>query len=89
MQFDDPIENVKLLYFKAALFVALGTLAALVILIDTPSLQTAFVLIVAIWAFCRAYYFAFYVVEHYADPGFRFGGLLDFTRYLWRKRAER
>jgi hypothetical protein len=42
-------------------------------------------LAIAIWAFCRAYYFAFYVVEHYADPNFRFAGLVDFVRYLIRR----
>ena len=46
---------------------------------------TAMLLAVAIWAFCRAYYFAFYVVEHYADPAFRFAGLLAFVRYLIRR----
>jgi hypothetical protein len=25
--------------------------------------------------FCRFYYFAFYVIEHYVDPGYRFSGL--------------
>jgi hypothetical protein len=38
-------------------------------------------LLVAIWAFCRAYYFAFYVIEHYVDPAYRFSGLIDFFRY--------
>jgi hypothetical protein len=36
---------------------------------------------VAIWAFCRAYYFAFYVIERYIDPGFRFAGLSSLVRY--------
>jgi hypothetical protein len=31
---------------------------------------------------CRAYYFCFYVLEHYADPTFRYAGLLDLFRYL-------
>jgi hypothetical protein len=45
----------------------------------------AFLLLLAIWAFCRAYYFAFYVIEHYVDPEYRFSGLLDFCRYAIRK----
>ena len=40
----------------------------------------------AIWSFCRAYYFAFYVIEHYVDPAFRFAGLLDFAKYLLRRK---
>ena len=31
---------------------------------------------------CRAYYFAFYVIERYADPSFKFSGLWSFVRYL-------
>jgi hypothetical protein len=46
-------------------------------------------LVVAIWAFCRAYYFAFYVVEHYVDPTYRYSGLLSLVRHALRKRAER
>ena len=39
---------------------------------------------VAIWAFCRAYYFAFYVIELYVDPGQRFAGLGSFVRHALR-----
>jgi hypothetical protein len=34
-----------------------------------------------------AYYFAFYVIEHYVDPGYRFAGLWSFVRYVLRKRG--
>ena len=30
--------------------------------------------------------FAFYVVQHWIDPGYRFAGLIDFARYLLRRR---
>ena len=43
-------------------------------------------LAVAIWSFCRFYYFAFYVIEHYVDPQFRFAGLISFAQYLWKHR---
>ena len=42
----------------------------------------ALLLALAIWAFCRAYYFAFYVIEHYIDPGFKFAGLWAMLRHL-------
>lgn len=38
------------------------------------------------WSFCRAYYFAFYVLERYVDPGFKFSGLGAFVAYLVRRR---
>jgi hypothetical protein len=32
------------------------------------------------WGFCRAYYFAVYVIEHYIDPGRKYAGLIDFVK---------
>jgi hypothetical protein len=45
-------------------------------------------LALSVWCFCRFYYFAFYVIEHYVDPGYRFAGLWSFVRYLWVKRGK-
>jgi hypothetical protein len=81
------IRDPRLLYLKAALLLLLGVLAAGMLLAEHSDWRTALLLAIAIWAFCRAYYFAFYVVQHYADPNFRFAGLVDFVRYLIRRRA--
>lgn len=78
----------SLLYLKAGLFVATGTLAGGLLLLDHPLVRDAALLLTCVWAFCRAYYFAFYVVQHYADPTFRFAGLVAFARYLWRRRGS-
>ena len=79
----------SLLYLKAGLFVAAGGLAAGLIVWDGPRpLRTAALLAICVWSFSRAYYFAFYVVQHYADPSFRFAGLTDFARYLLRRRRR-
>jgi hypothetical protein len=67
---------------KAALFLIAGTLASVLLLIEQPTLKVALLLIVAIWCFCRAYYFAFYVMEHYVDPGYKISGLISFVRYF-------
>ena len=71
---------------KGALFLLLGILAAALILMQRPTLQMGALLVIAIWAFCRFYYFAFYVIEHYVDPTYRFTGLLSFAQYLIRRR---
>jgi hypothetical protein len=63
------------------LFLLVGLLAAALLLLEHPDLRTAAYLGIAIWCFCRCYYFAFYVIEHYVDPGFKFSGLWDFARY--------
>ena len=41
---------------------------------------------IALWAACRSYYFAFHVLEHWIDPGFRYRGLIDLAGYALRRR---
>jgi hypothetical protein len=79
------IENPRLLYAKGALFVLGGIMAAGLVLVERPTVKVALLLAIAIWCFARACYFAFYVVEHYADPGCKFAGLWSFVSYLLRK----
>ena len=45
-------------------------------------IKVALLLGVAVWCFARAYYFAFYVIEHYIDPSYRFSSLWAFARYV-------
>ena len=71
---------------KGGLFLALGVASAGMLIALHPTLATTVLLAIAIWSFCRCYYFAFYVIEHYVDPGFRFAGLWSFARYLVRRR---
>lgn len=82
------IKSPRVLWLKFALFILLGLLASGLILYLHGSLQTAVLLAVAIWAFCRAYYFAFYVIEHYIDPTYRFAGLTSLIRYALRNRDK-
>jgi hypothetical protein len=80
------ITNPKLLYAKGFLFLLTGALAAALLLVECPSWKVAVLLAVTVWCFARAYYFAFYVIEHYIDPGYRFAGLWAFARYLLARR---
>jgi len=73
---------------KGILFLVVGILAALLLWTESPSLRSALLLTITIWCFCRFYYFAFYVIEHYVDPGFHFSGLWDFALYLARGRRK-
>jgi hypothetical protein len=83
------IKNPRWLYIKACLLLLIGLMASALLLIDSPSLRTAALLAAAIWGFCRAYYFAFYVVEKYADPAFKFAGLIAFARYAMSHQPSR
>jgi len=80
------IKNPRLLYAKGALFVLGGLLAAGLILAEHPSVKVALLLGIAVWCFARAYYFVFYVIEHYVDPSYKFAGLWSFVRYLRSRR---
>jgi len=63
-------------------------LASALLLLESPTLRTVVLLVIAIWSFCRFYYFAFYVIEHYVDPSFRFAGLGAFLRYWWGRKGR-
>jgi len=79
------LKSPTLIYTKGLLFLVAGITAAGLLIAEAPSLRAAALLAIAIWCFCRAYYFAFYVIEHYVDPGFKFAGLGSFVLYLLRR----
>jgi hypothetical protein len=81
------IKNPAVLWIKGVLFLAIGLLAAVLVVLEAPSVRIAALLALAVWAFCRCYYFAFYVIEHYVDSSYRFSGLISFVRYAIRKRS--
>ena len=70
---------------KAALFVVIAGLAAGVVLAQSPSWKVAGCLLLLGWSCSRAYYFVFYVVQHYVDPSFRLAGLGSFATWWWRR----
>jgi hypothetical protein len=71
---------------KGILFLLLGLLSATLLFSERPTLKTGLLIIIAVWSFCRFYYFAFYVIEHYVEPSYRFSGLLSFALYLIQKK---
>ena len=81
------LRNPKLIYAKGFLFLLLGLLAAGTLVLLHPDWRTAALIALAVWSFARFYYFAFYVIEHYVDPGFKFAGLGSFVSYLLRKKS--
>jgi hypothetical protein len=81
------IKNKAAIYLKAILFLVIGVTSASLLLAQNFTVRTAMLIALAIWSFCRAYYFAFYVIEHYIDPQFRFAGLFAFARYLLTRRV--
>ena len=76
------ITNPKILKIKGALFLFLGVLSSGLLITIVDDWRVALLLVISVWSFARCYYFAFYVLEHYADREFRYSGLLDLVRYL-------
>jgi hypothetical protein len=72
--------------FKGLMFLLIGIVAAILLFLDCPTWRTAGLLALASWSFCRFYYFAFYVIEKYVDPGYKFSGLISFAKYLFQRR---
>ena len=79
------LKNKKLIYLKGFLFLFGGVVASLIVLLEHFSWKITAMLALAIWCFCRAYYFAFYVIEHYVDPNYKFAGLWSFIKYVFQK----
>ncbi len=82
------LTNPNWIKLKGALFLIVGLISSVLLILEQPSLRVALLLLISIWCFCRFYYFAFYVIEHYVDPGYRFSGLWSFVGYLRGKRRH-
>jgi len=80
------LTNPRVIKLKGLLFLIMGGLSAFLLLVENPSLKSFLLLSLAIWSFARFYYFAFYVIEHYVDPSYRFAGLFSAVRYLLKRR---
>ena len=78
-----------MIWLKGILLLAIGSVSAALIFMETPTLKLGILLALTIWGFCRAYYFAFYVIGRYVDSSYRFSGLSSFFVYCWRKRSQR
>ena len=79
------LPSAKWMYLKAALFLIIGLACAGLIIAENPSLKIALYVALLVWSMCRAYYFAFYVIERYIDPTYRFSGLGSALRHILRR----
>lgn len=82
------LQNTKLMWLKGILLLCIGIVCAVLLILQSASWFTVTLLAIAVWAFCRAYYFAFYVIEHYIDPAYKFSGLGSFIGYVLNRKLE-
>lgn len=80
------LSNPALIKLKGILFLLIGLIAGVLLVLEKPTIKVTVLLAISIWCFCRFYYFAFYVIQQYVDPGYRFSGLWSFFVYLCSKR---
>lgn len=82
------LSNPRVIKFKGFLFLFTGIFSGTLLILEDPTLKRVLLLGLTIWCFCRFYYFAFYVIEHYVDPQYRFAGLGSFVRYFLSRRLK-
>lgn len=80
------LRSTRAIVAKGVLFGVVAVIAAALILLESPSLRTAALLAILGWAACRFYYFLFYVLERYVDPGLRYAGVIALVRAVVTKR---
>lgn len=83
------LTNPAWIKVKGLLFLFLGLLSATLLILERPSFRAVTLLLLVVWSFCRFYYFAFYVLERYVDPAYRFSGLFSLAAYLLRSRRRK
>jgi len=76
------------MYAKAGLFLVIGVTTFGLLLLPQELWSRIVLQLLMFWAFARTYYIAFYVIEHYVDGSYKFAGLIDFLKYLRRKRRK-
>ena len=74
---------------KGVMFLGIAATTAALLLVEMPSVKTATLLALLVWASCRFYYFLFYVLEHYLDPTLRYAGLMDLLMGMKRRQERR
>ena len=85
----EDLKSARLIILKAVLFFLLATGCSALLILQAASWQNAALLAVAVWSFCRLYYFAFYVMERYLDPNLRYSSLFALTIALLKRFKER
>jgi hypothetical protein len=78
------IKSPRVLKLKGFLFAAIGLISAGMLIARDPAWQTVLLCGLTIWAWCRFYYFLFYVLENYAGRTRPYAGVLDALKSFFR-----
>jgi hypothetical protein len=89
MKLGDDLKSPVALRVKGWLFLVLGLIASILLLAEDFNWPRLGLLVVAVWGFCRFYYFLFHVLERYAGRNRPYAGLLDAMAWALRGREEK
>lgn len=78
------VESKRWIVAKGMAFSGIAIVSSVLILFESPSLRTAALLALTVWAACRFYYFLFYVLEHHVDPSLKYAGIIALFRAVLR-----
>lgn len=82
MKITGDLKSPRMIHAKGILFLVLGLAASVLLVLQMPTLRTSLLLGTAVWAFCRFYYYLFYVLERYLGREEPFAGIFDAVRFL-------
>ncbi len=82
------LKDARWIIAKGLMFLLAGVMASGLLLVEIPTLRATVLLGLAVWCFCRAYYFAFYVIEHYIDGTYKYAGLWSAVVYLISRKGK-
>ncbi|MCX6955640.1 MAG: hypothetical protein NTV51_26145 [Verrucomicrobia bacterium] len=82
MKLTGDLKTPWLIHLKGILFAVAGIAAGGLLIAQSPTLRTAVLLGVTVWACCRFYYYLFYVLERYLGREKRFAGVFDALGFL-------
>jgi hypothetical protein len=83
------VKSKKVIVVKGMFFLGIIVGSAALLFLDRPSVQSAVLLVVLVWASARFYYYLFYVLEKYVDPSLQYSGLIALMTALARRRRDR
>lgn len=81
------LASKKVIVLKGVLFLGIVLGAGTLLFLERPTVRTAVLLAMLVWASARFYYFLFYVLEKYVDPSMRYAGLLALLSTIARRRG--
>jgi len=82
------LKSKRLILAKGWMFLFAGLLSGGLLLFENLSWRNGLLLAICVWSFCRFYYFAFYVIEHYVDGEYKYAGLWDFLKYHFARNRK-